>query len=381
MSTITATLTASSEAVSEYKLILEKSLKDHEDIDSITEHFAEALQKPEVKEQAIKDIRNLTKTIKEIRAGFEHIAGTFVGFDSAKFLDKENNVLQLGGTWHGYFERFNVIVEESFKNATAAAAFMKMYSNALLTDVDQASFGDLQIELQAFVAKLEAKAQDALRTQNNFATLATDLRLFESVVEDAIRKAGARVGDDLTAARARLSTLQNQLAEVSSKMSSMGIACVSSLAVGAVSAGIAIFTLSPVAMFMAVSSVISAVGTGIKYAEAKKEASRLESEIQECNNQIAELMAKEELLNKYRQSLDATKRDIEGLAGKIDTIAGIWQYLKTDMLLLKEQLALSVDPDMPITRRFLKKIAATRELYVKLGTLLDMYAKGQVEEL
>lgn len=104
MSTITATLTASSEAVSEYKLILEKSLKDHEDIDSITEHFAEALQKPEVKEQAIKDIRNLTKTIKEIRAGFEHIAGTFVGFDSAKFLDKENNVLQLGGTWHGYFE-------------------------------------------------------------------------------------------------------------------------------------------------------------------------------------------------------------------------------------------------------------------------------------
>lgn len=60
---------------------------------------------------------------------------------------------------------------------------------------------------------MEAKAQDALRTQNNFATLATDLRLFESVVEDAIRKAGARVGDDLVAARARLSTLQTQLAE------------------------------------------------------------------------------------------------------------------------------------------------------------------------
>lgn len=94
----------------------------------------------------------------------------------------------------------------------------------------------------------------------------------------------------------------------------------------------------------------------------------LQSEIQACNDQIAELMAKEELLNRYRQSLDATKRDIEGLAGKIDTIAGIWQYvrpvlpclertawltylqLKTDMLLLKEQLALSVDPDMPITR-------------------------------
>lgn len=30
-----------------------------------------------------------------------------------------------------------------------------VYSNALLTDVDQASFGDLQIELQAFVAVWE----------------------------------------------------------------------------------------------------------------------------------------------------------------------------------------------------------------------------------
>lgn len=72
-------------------------------------------------------------------------------------------------------------MEESFKNATAAAAFMKskyrtpsladaeliarsrpVYSSALLTDVDQSSFGDLQIELQAFVTVWEQHTSQRL---------------------------------------------------------------------------------------------------------------------------------------------------------------------------------------------------------------------------
>ena len=63
------------------------------------------------------------------------------------------------------------------------------------------------------------------------------------------------------------------------------------------------------------------------------------------------------------------------------------------------QLALATDPDMPVTKvrvvlpiivsitdrrlchlqRFLRKVAATRELYMKLATLLDMYAKSRPE--
>lgn len=64
-------------------------------------------------------------------------------------------------------------------------------------------------------------------------------------------------------------------------------------------------------------------------------ATGLESEIQKCNNQIAELMAQEELLKKYQQSLLATtKEEIYGLAGKIDVITGIWQYVRRTIPIL-----------------------------------------------
>ncbi|KAH9887219.1 hypothetical protein C8Q73DRAFT_256746 [Cubamyces lactineus] len=376
--TITATLT--SNAVSEYQLILNKSLEKEEDFDTISEHFAEALRKPEVQEQTIKDIRELTKTVKEIKEAFRRIGEGFVEFDGAKFLDNDNNLLQLGGQWREYQTRFQDILDRSFDNASRAAAFMHQYSKAILTDVDQSCYGDLQIELQAFVKKLESKAAEALQTKNEFTRLADDLRLFAQTVEEAVKKAGARLDNDLTAARAHLHNLQAQLEEVYHKMKNMGIACVASLAVGAVAAGVAIITLSPVAMFFAVTSVISALTTGIKYAEAKKEATRIEGEIQECNRKIAELMAKEQLLKKYQEGLEATKKEITGLAGKVDTIANIWQYLRSDMIQLSEQLALATDPDMPVTKRFLRKVAATRELYMKLATLLDMYAKSRPED-
>ena len=74
--------------------------------------------------------------------------------------------------------------------------------------------------------------------------------------------------------------------------------------------------------------------------------------------------------------------------------------LRSDMIQLQEQLALATDPDMPVTKvrvalpiivsvthrrlchlqRFLRKVAATRELYMKLATLLDMYAKSRPED-
>lgn len=60
---------------------------------------------------------------------------------------------------------------------------------------------------------MEPKAADALQSQNDFSNLAKDVRLFVPVIEDAIRKAGGRIADDLVAARLHLDTLQSQLAE------------------------------------------------------------------------------------------------------------------------------------------------------------------------
>ena len=52
-----------------------------------------------------------------------------------------------------------------------------------------------------------------MQTKNDFTRLADDLRLFSQVIEEAVKKAGARIGDDLTRAKAHLRNLQGQLEE------------------------------------------------------------------------------------------------------------------------------------------------------------------------
>ncbi|KAJ3007918.1 hypothetical protein NUW54_g3358 [Trametes sanguinea] len=373
----TKTATITSTETTEYTLLLENSLKAGDDFDAISDKFEEAFNKPEVQEQAIKDIRDLTKNVREIKEMFSKIGVGFVEFDNANFLDKDNKVLKLGPQWREFQDRFQVILDKSFDNASAASAFMQIYSKAILTDVNAEDRAALKEELQGFVTKLEAKAADALDTKNDFTRLAEDIRVFTAVIEETLKKASGRLTADMDIVKAKLESLRKQLEEVQAKMKSMGIACVASLAVGAVAAGVAIFTLSPAAMFLAVSSVFSAIGTGIKVAQAKKEAAKLEEDIKKAEAELAELLAREQLLAKYQGSLEGTKKDVMGLAAKVDTIAGIWQYLKGDMVSLHEQLSLSVDPDMPLTSRFMRKIKATREVYMRLATLLDMYAKGQ----
>ncbi|KAI0659411.1 hypothetical protein C8Q70DRAFT_140048 [Cubamyces menziesii] len=375
MSSVT-TIT-SDPAVAQYQLSLNKSLAKDADFNAVSERFSDAFHNPEVQDQIVKDIHELTNTIKDIKEAFRRIGESLVEFDNAVFLDVDGDHLQLGRPWRAYQTRFQEILDRSFDNASSAAAFLNQYSRAILTDVDQASYKELQTELQAFVKKLEAKAADALQTKNDFTRLADDLRLFSQVIEEALKKAGARIDYELIAAKARLRNLQSQLEEVQHKLKHVGMACVSTLTVGAVSAGFVIFTLSPIAMIAVVGSAIGSAITGIKYLQAKREAARLQEEIKEYNELISQLLEREKLLRKYLERLETTKQEIAGLASQVDAISGIWQHLRSDMIQLQEQLALATDPEMPITGRFMKKIAATRELYTKLAMLLNMYAKNR----
>ncbi|KAJ8482859.1 hypothetical protein ONZ51_g5078 [Trametes cubensis] len=399
MSSVT-TIT-SDPAVAQYQLSLNKSLAKDADFNAVSERFSDAFHNPEVQDQIVKDIHELTNTIKDIKEAFRRIGESLVEFDNAVFLDVDGDHLQLGRPWRAYQTRFQEILDRSFDNASSAAAFLNQYSRAILTDVDQASYKELQTELQAFVKvpsfvyldippftvfpqKLEAKAADALQTKNDFTRLADDLRLFSQVIEEALKKAGARIDYELIAAKARLRNLQSQLEEILSpqkpdnvQLKHVGMACVSTLTVGAVSAGFVIFTLSPIAMIAVVGSAIGSAITGIKYLQAKREAARLQEEIKEYNELISQLLEREKLLRKYLERLETTKQEIAGLASQVDAISGIWQHLRSDMIQLQEQLALATDPEMPITGRFMKKIAATRELYTKLAMLLNMYAKNR----
>ncbi|KAH9849578.1 hypothetical protein C2E23DRAFT_888069 [Lenzites betulinus] len=376
----------------EYQTILDKSLNEREDYDSIIEQFVEALRKPEVKQQTAEDIRNLTKTIRQIRQAFEKISVSLDAFDRARFLDEHHFAIRFGLEWKQYRERFKRTLEQHYNNAITAAMFVRHYNAALLSSFDDANLEDFQYMLRAFLARLEAQEADALQAKDNFATLASDLRRFEAVIEDAIRKAGTPLEDGLVATRARLTTLQKELVEHAVfQMESMGVACVSALSIGAAGAGVVMFALSPEAMFTAVvsSRPPSANRKLTEYSTSlwpsvpsarrliaqkrKKEGARLGSEVQKCNEEITDLMAKETLLAKYQQSLEVANTSMEGLAHRLDTISAIWQYLKSDILLLQEQMGLAVNPDMSFNKRFLKKIAATSELSVMFFSLVDRY--------
>lgn len=54
----------------------------------------------------------------------------------------------------------------------------------------------------------------------------------------------------------------------------------------------------------------------------------LRADIQSCNEELAELMAKEELLKKYERAPGRTQKEIRTLADKIDVIANIWQSVR-----------------------------------------------------
>lgn len=64
---------------------------------------------PEIKKKAYEDVKVLAETIRNIRAGFIIVSGTLVGFDAAKYKDKDGNLIQLGPTWSPYIKVGNIL--------------------------------------------------------------------------------------------------------------------------------------------------------------------------------------------------------------------------------------------------------------------------------
>lgn len=139
-------------------------------------------------------------------------------------------------------------MEQSYKNAVAASAFMerKRSFQSLATAIDHSGpriqqsasnrrhrRGDTGHQDRArrvhegttllhsvlrdgsqrplHHQELESKEEVALQTQNNFKTLAENVRLFSAVLEQSLQRAGAQLTSELTATRARLSELNERL--------------------------------------------------------------------------------------------------------------------------------------------------------------------------
>ncbi|KAL7284015.1 hypothetical protein ACG7TL_001288 [Trametes sanguinea] len=361
------------QAVTEYQAILQESNSQNASIAAAGKDFTKLLQPSNGTDKATEDIRELSKIAQEIKQAFTDIGGHFVAFDNANFQDNEGRVLKLGGQWRIYQIRFQTVLDKSFDNASAASAFMQQYCKAVMTDVGQASYASMRDEIQVFVKRLETKAADALRTKNEFTELANNVRVLTRVVEESLRQVDARVISDLKITREELELLRSKLFYVDDQMKLMSLVNVKVAAPGGLFAGAAMLSLSPSTLRDFMSSLIRGSD---QFKKLEESYAMLEKEIAIREEKLASLVAKEHLIAKYQSPLDQTIQRIDNLAHKVEVIVGIWQYLRSDMIILQEELALASDPDMPITSFFLKKIRATRELYAKLAMLLDMYAKG-----
>ncbi|KAI1789255.1 hypothetical protein LXA43DRAFT_1063002 [Ganoderma leucocontextum] len=354
--------------------------------EAVEEVVERTLSSPEFSAQVAADIRNLVQTVKDIREGFCAVADALVGFDNEAYKDKDGELLRLRPRWLGYQTTVDDILETSHRNALAASAMIRRaltcteYTEAILTDVDPSEFDDLREELQGF---LKEKAPTAQQTQGDLQKLADDVRSFKAVIDETLWKAGDKCVSDINEAKGHLKELDKKLESINGEKTSLGVLAVGGLLLGGACAIVAMFVLAPSAGKVVLDAVkeIGVVGAGycgIQGWLLHQQSTKCEIEMKECRIDIVHKRDRHRELLGHEAALTQTKERITALADKVDTITAIWR-LKCDMQQLQEQLALVVDPDMQITRRFLKKLRRPREVYNRLADLLELYAKGKFE--
>ncbi|KAL7284011.1 hypothetical protein ACG7TL_001284 [Trametes sanguinea] len=340
---------ASSE-VTRLNTLLTNSTTEGEDFHALSDTFEEALGRPDVQEQARKDVRERAKNAGEMKETFSLIRMKLIEFDNANFQDKDDKLLKLGAQWREFQHRFHTILDKDRDNASAASTFMQIYSMDILTDVHADDRATLREQLQGFITvklesygldilsllissaqELDKKAACAVDTRAESKRLAEDIRVFTANVEETLIIARSRLTADVELDKARLESLHEQMQRSDF------------------------------------------------HATEAKEMLDLEQEIKQCDAEQGGLVSREQLLAKYQANLPTMQKDILGLATKVDLMVKveIWDLFKHDVVALDWQLAQLTDPDMPINSRIMRQIKASREAYMFLATLLDMYVKGQ----
>jgi len=354
---------------------VQQALPDEASKNAAGDKLSDSLQNdPVVKKKAYEDVKHLATTIRDIRVGFIKVASDLVGFDAAEFKDTKGQVIKLGPSWKPYIKQFDDTLQFSLEQATNAVVMMKGI-NAVLGDVAPPDGTDLKIELEQFMKQLKKKEEEALSVKDKFQQLADDVGLFSAKIDVALAEAAAAIKAAIQKAQDELKTLEKKLADLNEKIKSLGIATITEVATGAVAAGVAIFTLNPVAIFTAISSFIAAIGTGIALKKAMDERSTCLDDIEKKKREIQQLNERDELLKKYKEKLEATKGIVANISSQIAVIANIWQTINLDMHALNEDLNNNIGPDTKITKFFLKKLAVAKEIYQHLILLLETYVE------
>ncbi|KAL1944930.1 hypothetical protein VTO73DRAFT_2550 [Trametes versicolor] len=390
-----STATATSVEVDYYTLLLTGRLRsDLDEPPNEQEPFGHGFQQEESTSQTYRDIRELRQAMNEMNSVFQKVSNDLGGFDQNGLPTRDGLPVV---TYHWILVRHDHFLElmwQSYSNAVVASAFMNRYCRLLPdsgNDVDMDDVPNLAIELESFMQvsgefslgrsqvadagasginkELEEEEEVAKETRYSFKTLSEDVRFFATYFTGHLQSACEQITAEITDTRARLADLQRRLNETHAKIEEWKDDRDAATAAMAFT-GVAFFIIPFVGAAMTGGAIHARNRAVERLDNSRRQASSLEREINECMHHLDPLQDKEQLLNHYQQSRNATEAEIAALADKIEIISNIWQCLNVDMQNLHEQLRLALGIKT-ISRRFVKRLQNAHKVYSNLAVLLE----------
>ncbi|KAJ8481183.1 hypothetical protein ONZ51_g6164 [Trametes cubensis] len=268
--------------------------------------------------------------------------------------------------WAAFCDQFDGILDESLTNATNASAFLRQYVYAFEETLQSRDCDNLKTEVENLMIAIDNMTDCSKTIRGSCTDLADNIRTFEDEIGDILRTGqdhAQNVHHDFDTLRADVETLRARLVQVTQEMHDIGVSCIACLSVGALSAGISFFTLSPQTANAVVVSALSTVPHGVEAAKKWKEARNLGRQLREGELLISKSERKYSALRVSQDPPEQLRGNFENLASKIDRISGIWHFLKADMYELHSQL--STVTTGKITDLFVLKLRITRSVYHK----------------
>ncbi|KAH9911924.1 uncharacterized protein BXZ73DRAFT_107756 [Epithele typhae] len=379
--TVTDTLPAGTlPKAEEYRLQLTKALADPAVRSAASAGVKEGLKAAAAREAMEKEIEDLGDTTRVIKEGFTAVANEVARFDAAGFKDAAGQPTNLSQVWKALSDRFDDSLTQSHDLASAAVAVLRMYSKTILNRVHLGdNVDELKENLRKFEAEIAAKAKEAAATRTSFITLATDVRAFGNTLQKAMETAGVQLAKELQEANRQVEELGKKLSEISQEIQSLTSAAGGIIAKSAACAFAALTIICPIFCFGVFGFAFVAMKKEAEINDLRNKHRDVETQRTEQMHKVNVLMAQQALLMQFQASLPNTTERVNSLAAKIDTIAHVWQILRSDMIQLKTDLSLAGfkgGDNEKANEDFLDTIGITRDAYLHLAHMFELYAKG-----
>ncbi|KAJ7724626.1 hypothetical protein B0H16DRAFT_1785603 [Mycena metata] len=113
----------------------------------------------------------------------------------------------------------------------------------------------------------------------------------------------------------------------------------------------------------------------LPYATEMKKKAECEKSIELVNQEINNLLARDQELGTVRTRLEESKKIVASVSTQILVIVDIWRTINQDMHSLDEALSSQLKGNPVITKLFLKKLGVAKEIYHHLTVLLETYVE------